>query len=62
MRRTLNMSEQTRIDRWRQRANELRAMARKMADKDARKTLLEIADEWERMADQLDQTLRGRTG
>jgi hypothetical protein len=36
---------------WRQRAEEIRATAQKLADADAKETLLKIADDYERLAE-----------
>jgi hypothetical protein len=52
------MSDLTRVDRWRTRAKELRAMAESMSDKAARASLLQVSIEWERMADDLERAVQ----
>ena len=42
---------ETRADRYRQRAKHLRTIAADLADADARATLLEAAEDYDRMAD-----------
>jgi hypothetical protein len=39
-----------RIQRWRRRADELRALADQARDADARRTLMQLADNWDEIA------------
>jgi hypothetical protein len=54
----VNKAMQTKAERYRQRAVDLRAIAEQMMDLKARATLLEVADDYERMAQSAENTVR----
>lgn len=53
---------ETKAERYRQRALELRAIAEQMMDLNARTTLLEVAEDYERMAQTAENIARPDTG
>ena len=54
----VNTAMETKSERYRQRAVELRAIAAQMLDLKARETLLEVAEDYERMAQTAENTAR----
>ena len=58
----VNTAMETKAERYRQRAVELRAIADQVMDLKARSTLLDVAEDYERMAQTAENTARPDNG